>query len=240
MAKAKKRSRAVRSIVTGHLEKIGQEVFRDFRSVITDLIKGHQGIYSLYKKDKLYYVGKASDLKRRIKDHLSDRHQKNWTHFSLFIFRQEEHIKEIESLVLRIGYPKGNSVKGKLSQSRDLRPMLKRRLKDQWERRYKEIVGGKEKEVIRKAAGKVREGKTEGILKGLLRGYQRIYGSYKGKEYKAKVLPSGMIEMIPGGERYVSPSGAAKVIVKREVDGWWFWKYINKKKELVRIDELRK
>jgi hypothetical protein len=124
MAKGKKKTRKARTIITGHLEKIGSNVFDDYSSVITDLSKGHQGIYALYKKDRLYYVGLASNLKGRINAHKKDKHQGKWTHFSLYIIRQEEHIKEIESLVLRISYPKGNSVKGKLNRSRDLRPLL--------------------------------------------------------------------------------------------------------------------
>ena len=47
----KKRVKRTKSIVTGHLEKIGAKVFDDFSSVITDIIKGHQGIYALFKKD---------------------------------------------------------------------------------------------------------------------------------------------------------------------------------------------
>ena len=125
---AKKEKHKARSIVTGHLEKISAKVFDDFSSVITDLIKGHQGIYALFKKDRLYYVGLAGNLKGRIHSHNTDRHQNKWTHFSLYIVRKEDHIREIESLVLRIAYPKGNSIKGKLKQSEDLRPSLKKML----------------------------------------------------------------------------------------------------------------
>ena len=49
---AKKKVKRTRSIITGHLEKIGAKVFDDFSSVITDLIKGHHGIYALFKNDK--------------------------------------------------------------------------------------------------------------------------------------------------------------------------------------------
>jgi len=51
----KKKKRASKPIVEAYLERTGQKVFRDFSSVITETIKGHQGIYALYKKDKLYY-----------------------------------------------------------------------------------------------------------------------------------------------------------------------------------------
>src|SRR4030043_2094665 len=129
---ARRKKHKTRSVIAGHLEKIGARVFDDFSSVITDIIRGNQGIYALYKKDRLYYVGLASNLKRRINAHNKDRHQNKWTHFSLYIIRKEDHIKEIESLVLRIAYPKGNIVRGKLRQSKDIRPLLKRKLKDEW------------------------------------------------------------------------------------------------------------
>src|SRR4030043_1000577 len=131
---ARRKKHKTRSVIAGHLEKIGARVLDDFSSVITDIIKGNQGIYALFKKDRLYYVGLARNLKGRIKSHVRDRHQNKWTHFSLYIIRKEEHIKEIESLVLRISYPKGNSIRGKLKQSKDLRPLLKSKLKDEWAR----------------------------------------------------------------------------------------------------------
>jgi predicted GIY-YIG superfamily endonuclease len=123
---AKKQKAKIDSIVFGHLEKVGAKVFDDYSHVITDLIRGHQGIYALYKKDRLYYVGLATNLKSRIKAHIDDKHKNKRSHFSLFIVKQHDHIKELESLVLRIAYPKGNRVKGKLKNSKDLRPLLKR------------------------------------------------------------------------------------------------------------------
>ena len=52
MAK-KKVKRKSRPIISGYLEKVGAKVFDDFSKVITDMIRGHQGIYALYKADKL-------------------------------------------------------------------------------------------------------------------------------------------------------------------------------------------
>ena len=105
MAKVKKTVRKTKSIIEGYLEKIGQKVFTNYKSVITELIKGRQGIYALYKNDRLYYVGLASNLKRRIKDHLNNKHKGQWTHFSLYIIREHDHIKEIESMILDIADP---------------------------------------------------------------------------------------------------------------------------------------
>ncbi len=240
MGKAKKKTRKSKPIVEAYLERIGQKVFKDFSSVITGLIKGHQGIYALYKKDKLYYIGLASNLKTRIKHHLNDKHKNCWTHFSLYIISKQEHIKEFESVVLRIAYPKGNSVKGKLSRAKNLRPSLKRGLKAEWERQIDGIIGGKaKKKSKRSGAGKSKS--KDRPLKGLLKGYQRIYRTYKGKDYKAKVLPSGIIELIPSKKRFDSPSLAGMAVTKRKtINGWKLWKYKDKNGELVYIDQLRK
>jgi hypothetical protein len=235
---ARKKKSKARSIITGHLEKIGSKVFDDYRTVITDLIKGHQGIYALFKKDRLYYVGLARNLKSRINAHTKDGHQNKWTHFSLYIIRKEDHIKEIESLVLRIAYPKGNKVRGKLKQSKDLRPLLKRMLKDEWIKQLGGIIGGRSI-----PAGRIKRIKGKKIDKRPLQNYfsqgKVIYANYRGKEYKAWVYRNGKIKF--NGKFFESPSVAGIAVTKKKtINGWRFWKYKNKDGELVYIDQLRK
>jgi len=237
----RKKIHKTRPIVAGHLEKISASVFDDYSKVITDLIRGHQGIYALYKKDRLYYVGLATNLKGRIKAHNDDKHKGKWTRFSLYIIRKEEHIKEIESLVLRIAYPKGNSVKGKLKQSKDLRPLLKNKLVEEWERQLDGIIGGRKKLTGKSADRKIKASKAGRPLKGLLKGYQRIYCTYKGKNHRAKVLPNGVVELMPSKKRFDSPSMAGMAVIKKKtINGWKLWKYKNENGELVYIDALRK
>jgi hypothetical protein len=235
---AGKKKRKTRAIIAGHLEKIGAKVFDDFSSVITDLIKGHQGIYALFKKDRLYYVGLASNLKSRINAHRKDKLQNKWTHFSLYIIRKEDHIKEIESLVLRIAYPKGNIVRGKLKKSKDLRPLLKSRLKDEWVKQLDGIICNKNR-----PAGKIKKRKIkktgERPLHGCFPEGKVIYANYKGKEYKAWVYSNGRIKV--KGKLFDSPSMAGiSVTKKKTMNGWRFWKYKDKNGELVYIDQLRK
>jgi len=235
---AKEKARKTRSIITGHLEKIGSNVFDNYSSVITELIKGNQGIYALYKKDRLYYVGLASNLKSRINAHNKDKHQNKWTHFSLYIIRKEDHIKEIESLVLRISYPKGNSIRGKLKQSKDLRPLLKRKIKEEQIIQLGGFFGGKNR-----PASKIKKGKVKKTGKRPMHGYfpegKVIYANYKGKEYKGWVYANGRIKV--KGKIFDSLSLAGLAITKKQtMNGWRFWKYKNKDGELVYIDVLRK
>jgi hypothetical protein len=239
----KKAKRKSRSIVTGYLEKISSKVFDEYRKQITELIKGNYGVYALYRREKLYYIGLASDFKKRINYHLRDHHKGKWTHFSLYIIRKTDHIREIETILLRIADPTGNYIKGKLKGSRNLRPTLKRIMTEDSRRVIGEILGQEDKPVKRtkaKTRHKIRA-KGDRPLKGFLRGWQRIYATYKGKDYKAKVLPNGVIELMPSKKRFDSPSLAGiSVTNKKTMNGWKFWKYKDKNGELVYIDQLRK
>ncbi len=241
MAKTKKKTRKSKPIVEAYLERIGQKVFKDFSSVITGLIKGNQGIYALYKKDKLYYIGLASNLKIRIKHHLNDKHKNCWTHFSLYIISKQEHIKEFESVILRVAYPKGNSVKGKLSRAKNLRPRLKKEMKEESVKQIDDIIGGRKKTVKKAKAKKttLKIKSKDRPLKGIFPGGKVIYAAYKNEEYKAWVYSNGRIKY--KGQFYDNPSAVGKAVIKRKtINGWTFWKYKNKKAQLVCIDTLRK
>jgi len=107
----KKARRVTRSIVIGHLEKVSSVVFERYPEEVTGLIGQGQGVYALYRRQKLYYIGLASDLKRRIKWHLKDRHKGKWDRFSLYIIRKTGHIREVESLLVRIAEPVGMTLR---------------------------------------------------------------------------------------------------------------------------------
>jgi len=239
--KKRKTKRGSRPIVIGHLERMGRGVFSRFQKQITECVKGSFGVYALYRQNKLYYIGLASNLKSRIRGHLKDKHGGSWTHFSLYIFRRESHIRELESLLLRIAYPEGNIQRGKLKGSVNLKPklkgLIKRKYEDDIKTWFDELKVADKKTKKKGSKPKVKGRKRP--LKGMLRNYQRIYANYKGKQYKAKVLPSGSIEY--NDKLYDSPSGAAKVIIHRgAVNGWSFWKFKNDKGKLVKLKELRK
>jgi hypothetical protein len=59
------RKRKPRPIIKGYLEKINACIFESYREEITAMIRGHQGLYALYQKNHLYYVGLAADLQSR-------------------------------------------------------------------------------------------------------------------------------------------------------------------------------
>ena len=112
-------------LLKGVLDHIPAESFEVIADSIEKTMKGKPGIYALYKKDRLYYVGLAKSVRGRIKKHREDKHTRQWDNFSVFILSETKFLKDIETIVLRIADPSGNSVKGKIPGMRDLQNILK-------------------------------------------------------------------------------------------------------------------
>ena len=209
------------------------------------MIKGHHGVYALYRREKLYYVGLATDLRLRLNQHLTDKHKGKWTHFSLYMLRRTGHLREIEALLLRIADPTGNATRGKLKRSEDLLPELKALLSEDFKARMDEILGGKKtggkkgKKKKEAKKGKKRSLKGERPLKGFFPGGKVLYRKYKGRVHKAWVIGNGRIKY--NGQWYESPSAAGGAVRGGKVtNGWRFWKYKNESGKLVYISEKRK
>jgi hypothetical protein len=240
--KTKSKTRKARPIVTGYLEKVNARIFDKYQKEITDMIKGHQGLYALYRKNKLYYVGLASNLRNRIKYHLRDRHQGKWTHFSLYIIRKSDHIKELESLLLRIAYPEGNSQRGKLRTTNNLLPKLKTQVKQKIKEEYEDLFKGHRAVKVKakkKTASNSKVSKKEKPLKGVFPKGKRLCATYKGKEYKAWVFRSGTVKLRSNGQLYDSPSAAGKAVTKRSTNGWAFWKYRDEFGKFMPLSKLK-
>ena len=240
MAKAKKKSRKSKPIVIGHLEKVSRGIFDKYKKQITNMIKGHHGVYALYRRNSLYYIGLAGNLKNRIKTHLKDKHGTSWSHFSLYIFKKDNQIREFEALLIRIAYPEGNKQRGKLKGSKDLKPILKQQVKKQQTQELDDLFKGHKLTGKKKTKSKKKRTiKNERPLKGIFSTGKVFYATYKGKEYKAWVNSLGRIKV--NNKRYDTPSAAANAIITRgAVNGWNFWKYKDKSGKLRKITVLRK
>jgi GIY-YIG catalytic domain-containing protein len=238
MAKSKK-PRVHRGLVKGYLERVSSTVFERYSKVITDLVGGQHGIYSLYKRDKLYYVGLATNLKSRVNRHLKDRHAGKWTHFSLYLVRSEKFLRDLESLAIRIADPKGNRNQGKLAGAPDLLKLLASRLDQQWAEEKKKLLGGSASSKKKAKTSSIKKPTGKAPLKGLL-GSKRLRGTYKGKAVLAWVYTSGRIKLKATGALYDTPSGAAKAGTGMGFNGWRFWSFKNSKGEWVQLRELLK
>jgi hypothetical protein len=51
-------------IVCQHLEYISREALERYQDIIRQYIRGRHGIYALYRKGKLQYVGLASKIRQ--------------------------------------------------------------------------------------------------------------------------------------------------------------------------------
>jgi hypothetical protein len=138
----KKTKRSETGLVVEHLENISRTAIKRYPEIITDYARRRSGVYALYKGEELYYVGLAKNLRSRLHGHLKDRHAEAWDRFSVYLTQGDEHLKELESLVLRIAAPKGNRVTGKFIGARDLLPVFRHRIADSQKRELADITIG--------------------------------------------------------------------------------------------------
>jgi excinuclease UvrABC nuclease subunit len=129
------------TLVVKKLEGVSKLIFRNYYKQITELIGNSHGIYALYDENELYYVGKSTDLKNRVKQHLKDRHLASWTHFSLYLVRKADHINEIESLIIRIANPKGNTKKYSADKGTSLLKQLQALVKQRQQLEFNTMFG---------------------------------------------------------------------------------------------------
>lgn len=227
---------AQRRLVTQHLENISWRVLEEYPKVIQSLIRGQSGVYALYRKGKLYYVGLASNLMGRLKTHLKDRHNGSWDRFSVYLTVRDEHMKELESLILRIVDPPGNRAGGKFSKSANLRTELNTLMKNSDADRRALLLGGRVAKRRRRTRTKKGVGKKR--LYGIVERKLHLRGWYKGGEFKATLRKDGCIGF--GGARYDSPTAAAKAATgATRISGWSFWHYRDDKGDWVPMRTMR-
>jgi len=97
------------------------------------------------------------------------------------------------------------------------------------------IGGSVARRLVRNATAK---GRGTLVLQGRLDRRKCLCATYKGKEYTATLRKSGYIAY--AGKKYPSPTGAARAIVGRNVNGWRFWHYRVPRKGWRPLAELRK
>ncbi len=223
-------------LVTRHLEGISWRVLKEYPDVIKQLIRRESGVYALYRRDKLYYVGLASNLMGRLKSHLRDRHNGVWDRFSVYLTVHDDHIKELESLILRITNPTGNKQSGKFVKSENLYSTLNREITAHDADKRAEIIGGWV--ASRRQRTKAQKAKGKGALKGLVKKRIMLKAWRDGYEYTASLRLDGTIRY--GEDVFDSPNSAAKAALGRPVGGWRFWKYKNEQREWVFLNTLKK
>jgi predicted GIY-YIG superfamily endonuclease len=220
-------------LVSQHLENVSREVLEKYQDVVKNYVRGRHGIYALFKGNRLYYVGLASNLRNRLKHHLKDRHAHTWDRFSVYLTIKNEHLHELEALVLRIASPKGNRQAGKLVRSQDLRPTFKREIY----KYIKSIFGHIEKDPIKVIKPRVKGDRQTTLARYVKKRFE-IRLRYKGKLHKAAVRKDGSV--LYRGKSFSSPSSAGRAVTRRGTNGWKTWKYERAPGDWVLLDNMRK
>ena len=212
-------------LVCQHLENISRDALEKHQKIIKQYVRRRNGVYALYRKEKLYYVGLAKNLRSRLKSHLHDRHGSSWDRFSVYLTIGEQHLRELESLILRIVQPKGNKQKGKFPKSEDIRRRFARDVKESVIYEMALLLGNHAR-------------KPSSHRKGKRLQRYKLRGWYKGKKFRGLLLKDGGVKY--KGRIYKTPSAAAGKIIKGAANGWIFWKYERAPGYWVTLDHLRK
>jgi len=141
--KQKHRRSSRHKLVRAYAEKLPGKVLGIFWKEFHDVVSGYSGIYVLYKNGVPHYVGKAGNLSYRIRHHQNDRLKGKWDSFSLYVVRGDRHVKDVESLLLRIVKPKGALVSGRFRGAENLKKLLLPQL----DRALRGCLGGIESQI---------------------------------------------------------------------------------------------
>lgn len=141
-----------RHLVLEYLEDLAGEIL-DQAGVVEDFVARRPGIYALYRHGTLYYVGLATNLRARLKQHQKDRHSGAWDRFSVYLTSDDEHLKDLESLLLRVTKkPHGNRQNGKFQGAKNRNSDLKRIFKFHQNEQLNEVfnlqIKPKKKELV--------------------------------------------------------------------------------------------
>jgi hypothetical protein len=224
-------------LVCQHMEQIPAKALERYQFIIREYIRGRHGVYALYKRDKLYYVGLAGNLIGRLGRHLKDRHKGLWDRFSVYLTIENHHIKELESMVLRITKPKGNTQTGRFPKSQDLKKLFKKEVRI-LQREELDVLMGKRAAIARRRAARGRPARnSETVLGPYVTQRLHLRREYKGRLYRASVHRNGWVYF--RGYLYRSPSIPASEICGRQANGWNFWRFERAPGDWVPLRKLR-
>lgn len=230
--KAKRVPRRKREpLVHQHLENVSRNLLEKHPELVREFIGRNAGIYALFRKGKLYYVGLATALRSRLTAHVKNRHGNSWDSFSIYLTIKDQHLREIEALLLRIAKPPGARQRGKLAQSKDMRRRIAQAIR---RKQHSEVSSlfGKGTAPIALAKG------GDSDLTRLLPQGARIRGTLRKEVFRARVRRNGTVRF--RGVSYKSLSLAAHAAIKRPTNGWWFWQVERGRGTWVRLTKIRK
>lgn len=228
-------------LVCQHLENISREAFARHQAIIKQYARGRHGVYALYRRGKLYYVGLATNLRSRLRHHLKDRHGASWDRFSVYLTVGDGHLRELEALILRTVKPDGNKQKGKFVKSEDLRRRFRRDIKQNLMAEMDGLFGESKPAARRRqlAEAACQTGGRPAALAKYIHVPTALRARFKGKMVKAQVRADGTVRF--AGKIYRSPSLAGQAACGRKTcNGWTFWRYERAPGDWVALDAMRR
>ncbi len=140
VAQHKTRKQKRGKLIKGMTKRLPSDILDNpvFTIRLQKIMKGSSGIYALYRRSRLYYVGLTTNLFGRINWHLKDRHAGKWDSFVIFRIKRVDYLKDIETLITHLVDPPGNRIKGTVPRDADINRML-RELVRQHDKEMKEI-----------------------------------------------------------------------------------------------------
>jgi hypothetical protein len=208
-------------LVTQYLENIRRKALESHPEIIRQFVGHRTGIYALFRKDELYYAGLATDLRWRLKHHLKDRHRDSWDSFSVYLTIGDSHLRELESLLIRVTRPPGNKQLGRFSGAENMHRKLERALQEEHRRAVDELLG----RPIEDHCNEKKPGRS--IL---------IRSRYKRKLHWAWFRHAGTVKY--KGKVYTSLSAAAAAVTGCPTNGRWFWLFKRGPGDWARVREM--
>lgn len=222
-----------------HLENISREALERHQKIIRALVHRRAGVYALYRRGRLYYVGLAGNLRSRLAMHLRDRHGQSWDRFSVYLTVSDAHLKELESLILRVVKPAGNKQMGKFAGSEDLRRKLARAVREYQRAELISLMGARSKRMQIEDDEPDEPDGRKPVLAAYVKAPLKLRARFKGKLLRARVRRDGRIRF--AGALYNSPSVAGAAACQRKTcNGWTFWHYERARCDWVELNDLRR
>ena len=191
-------------MIVYQLHRASIDILLEYEKVLINKIGDKGGIYVLYKGKNIYYIGKATKLKQRIKQHFNDKHKDQWDAFSLYVVSDNKFIPELERILIALIKPSGNSL------------FYQREIKRS-ENELKEAIRSIRDEYLDKLFPSGKEVNKSTPFKSKL-----LKRTFKGKKYTALLQKDGTV--IYNNKKYPSLTAVAKQITKYDrVSGPLFW-----------------
>jgi Restriction Enzyme Adenine Methylase Associated len=158
-----------------------------------------------------------------------------WDHFSIYLTIKDQHLREIEALLLRITKPPGAKQSGKLAQSKDMKRQIMTAIRGKLNREVSSLF---DSFVHLKGEPNIKaRGEASDLLRYLPVG-GRLKGTNRGRTFRARARSDGKVRY--NGRNYSSLTLAAVAAIKRPTNGWWFWQVERGKHNWVRLTKIRK